>query len=65
MHIKSHEEIKENKCDLCEKTFVQNGSLTLHRNTIHQMKQSHKCEYCENSYSQFHNLKKHMDKKHA
>ena len=62
-HMLSHMELT-NKCDVCEKSFLNMGALTLHKN-IHLDQKPFKCESCGKDFSQKGNLKTHMLRHHG
>ena len=55
---------KNYKCESCEKSFSQAGTLKRHIYTVHEGHKDHKCEVCSKSFSMAHHLKKHIHTVH-
>lgn len=51
--LQVHQNLKPYRCDICDKTFGQRGTLTRHRSAVHEKRKDHKCKYpgCEKKFS--------------
>ena len=58
-HMKIHNELKQFKCELCEKGFTQSRYLYRHMRT-HTGSKPFKCELCEKGFTKSSNLSRHM-----
>ena len=52
------------KCNSCEKSFLQAGDLKKHINAVQNGQKDYKCGSCGKSFSQAGNLKKHINAVH-
>ena len=59
-----HEGVKNNKCELCDKSFSRAGDLKRHINCVHEGLKNHKCDLCDKAFSQPWTLKKHVNSVH-
>lgn len=63
VHIRSHTNERNYKCDQCEKAFTNSSDLSKHKR-VHDPNQKMKCEYCPKTFAQRVNWKSHMKKHH-
>ena len=61
--VHNRESQKNNKCDLCGKSFAQSGVLNRHI-AIHKVQKDHKCDACGKLFSVKEHLKKHIKSVH-
>ena len=55
---------KPEKCSLCDKIFVNKGTLRKHTEAVHEKKRPYACHLCDLSFTQSGNLKTHIKGKH-
>ena len=56
--------LKNHKCDLCDKSFSQKKILKKDINSIHERLTNLKCDLCDKAFCQTRYLKKHIDSVH-
>ena len=52
----SHTKEKNFKCDVCDKSFTEKGSVKKHM-LVHSRMKEHQCEVCEKKFSHKSNIK--------
>ena len=57
-------ENKPFKCNVCDKSFSQKGSMSTHMASIHEGKKVFKCKVCEKTFSQKSIMIRHMSSVH-
>ena len=62
LHLKNyHQEGQRNfKCDACQNSFTESGSLKKHTKTIHDGQRNYKCDSCGKFFTQSGHLKNHI-----
>ena len=63
-HERAHKQERPFKCDLCDKSFVENSALTRHRR-IHSDDLPFHCQICTFKTRRKDKLKHHLLKKHS
>ena len=62
----THKEIKQYKCELCDKAFREPGKLKSHKVMVHEgAEKIHKCDFCDKSYALKSYLKSHIKSSHG
>ena len=60
-----HERREVQKCDLCNKTYVNARVLRRHKKEVHAKQVSHKCDFCDKAFQRPALLKIHVDSVHS
>ena len=55
-----HDEVKDHKCDMCDKTFGKNSELRIHVQGVHNLMKQHVCVTCNKKFGLKSVLKKHI-----
>lgn len=63
-HMKIHSNVKEYRCELCEKCFKNTKQLKNHRRIHSGNTVVHRCNYCNKSFFNVRYLKVHINKNH-
>jgi uncharacterized Zn-finger protein len=59
-----HEGKKPFKCDICDYSFSEKGSLNKHIKSVHDGNNRYKCEICEKTFSLMQSMKLHFSRVH-
>ena len=60
---RAHENVKNHKCDVCEKSFKTNKDLKSHDKNVHSL-ETYKCDSCEKTFNTNFKIKKHVKEVH-
>ena len=63
-HMKTHEQIRNFKCDVCEKSFSSISALKKHFDGVHERIRKFKCNLCEKTFTTLLIQKAHINAYH-
>ena len=59
-----YENVKNYKCDFCEKSFSKPNNLKIHIDSVHKKVRNHKCDMCDKTFFLKTGLKVHINTVH-
>jgi uncharacterized Zn-finger protein len=56
---------KKFKCDICEKSYTEKGTLTKHKQKVHEQRKNYVCPHCKKKFGWKESLDRHMKTQHS